>query len=111
MRSSRSTTTRSTSSPLDRHRSHLERGPFRSRRHLVARILRVARAVHHQVDLRVGVVGIVVEGDELLHLAQRSEIERVVERAVTPAAMAGILGGAVLAVVDEEIGTVGQRAT
>ena len=51
----------------------------------------------------VGVTGIVMKWYEVLHLGERREVERLLERTVSPADVLGILVRAVLAVVNKQI--------
>ena len=60
------------------------------------------------VERRVVVAGIVVEGDQALDAGRTGEGDGVGNSAVAPADVVGVLGRAVLRVVDQQVGARGE---
>ncbi len=93
-------------------------GPQRDRRSLggredLARVPLLAgprqRGHDEVVDVVVGARRVVVEQREPAHVRRLRDVDRVLDRAVTPPDLLGVLGGEVLGVVDHEVGAAEER--
>ena len=70
-------------------RLDLERRPFQSRRDTKGGLCFRDRLFHEAVDIGIGVARIMMKWHQVLDFGERREVQRVLERAVSPTHMSG----------------------